>query len=107
MKVLLDECVPRPLRQMLSGHEVSTVQQTGWCGLANGDLLKKADGVFDVFITADKNLRYQQNLDGRKTAIIELPTPDWAVLQQMQSLLQSALSSIDSNHNYIEIPLPD
>lgn len=65
--------MPRPLRNYLPGHSVSTVQQQGWAGISNGDLIEKIDGVFDVFVTSDKNLRYQQNLKSRKIAIIELP----------------------------------
>jgi hypothetical protein len=76
MKILLDECVPRPLRKLLVGHETSTAQEAGFGGIENGELLRRAEGRFDLFITADKNLRYQQNLTGRKIAIIELPTPD-------------------------------
>ena len=75
MRILLDENVPHPLMRYLSGHEVATVQSRGWRGILNGELLRIADESFDVFILADKNLRYQQNMDGRQIAIIELPTP--------------------------------
>ena len=52
--------------RFLSGHELSTVQSLGWRGILNGELLRLADESFDVFILADKNLRYQQNMDGRR-----------------------------------------
>ena len=75
MRILLDENVPQHLLiRFLSGHEVSTVQSRGWRGILNGELLRIADESFDVFILADKNMRYQQNMDGRRIAIIELPT---------------------------------
>lgn len=74
MRILLDENVPHPLMRYLSGHEVATVQSRGWRGILNGELLRIADESFDVFILADKNMRYQQNMDGRRIAIIELPT---------------------------------
>jgi Domain of unknown function (DUF5615) len=77
VRILLNECVPRPLRKLLVGHEVSTAQEAGLGGIENGELLRRAEGKFDLFVTADKNLRYQQNLTGRKIAILELPTPDW------------------------------
>ncbi len=63
MRVLLDEQLPRHLARELRGHDVSTVQQEGWAGLKNGELLRRAaDAVFDVFVTADRNLEFQQNL---------------------------------------------
>lgn len=61
MKILLDECIPRLLKRLLSEFEVSTVQAMGWTGVTNGALLAMAEGEFDVFVKTDKNLRYQQN----------------------------------------------
>ena len=60
MRILLDESLPRKLGQALAGHEVRTVQQTGWSGLKNGELLRRAKGSFDVFVTGDQNLEFQQ-----------------------------------------------
>lgn len=75
MKILLDECVPLQVRCALPNHEVTTAQRMGWGGISNGDLLDQAEGEgFQVFILADKNLRYQQNLSGRRIAILELWT---------------------------------
>jgi hypothetical protein len=54
MNILLDECVPWPIHKILIGHECSTAQQRGWGGIKNGDLLKRAEGEFDLFITADR-----------------------------------------------------
>ena len=65
MKVILDECCPRPIRQFLREFEVASVEQAGFKGLSNGDLLLAAENKFEVLITADKNLRYQQNLTDR------------------------------------------
>ena len=74
-RVLLDHCVPRQFGKLLAGHSVSTAAREGWAGLENGELLSAAeDAGFEVLITSDKNLRYQQNLTQRKIAIIELPT---------------------------------
>jgi predicted nuclease of predicted toxin-antitoxin system len=61
MRVLLDESVPRRLGFLLEGHYVRTVQRCGWSGLKNGDLLRTAQAHFDVLVTADKNMQYQQN----------------------------------------------
>jgi hypothetical protein len=107
MKILLDECVPRPLRKLLPDHEVVTVQEAGWAGIENGNLLRRAEGQFDVFITADKNLRYQQKLASRKIAIIELPTPDWAILKNLGRTINEAVSALTPEKNYIEIQLPE
>src|SRR4051812_31274960 len=96
MKVLLDECCPKPLKNVLTGAEIFTVEQAGFKGLKNGDLLMAATGQFDVLITADKNLRYQQNLPGRKLAIIELPVNSWKRLKALVPAINAALSRIKS-----------
>ncbi|HSY51632.1 MAG TPA: DUF5615 family PIN-like protein [Thermoanaerobaculia bacterium] len=63
MRILIDECVPRALKHKLRGHElVLTVPEAGFAGLKNGELLRNAEGKFDIFITTDKNLQHQQNL---------------------------------------------
>ena len=74
MKVLIDECSPRALKRYLTdhGHECLTVQEAGWSGKQNGALLSLAEGAFDVLVTLDTNLRYQQNLAGRRIAILIL-----------------------------------
>jgi len=63
MKILLDECVPRPLARYLEDHQVQTVPQAGWASTVNGPLIRLAESEFDVFITVDKGIRYQQNLN--------------------------------------------
>ena len=70
MKLLLDECVTRHLMRDLAGHEVHTVEEAGFKGLENGDLLKAASGVYEVLITVDRNLPYQQNLADLNIAIL-------------------------------------
>ncbi|MBA4149736.1 MAG: DUF5615 family PIN-like protein [Verrucomicrobia bacterium] len=106
MKVLLDECVPRPIRTLLPSHEVSTVQQAGWGRISNGDLLLRAEERFEVFITSDKNLRYQQKLSSRRIGIIELLTTDWVILNRMSQALNDAINSLNPKNSYIEIQLP-
>src|SRR6266849_1991569 len=64
MRVLLDECVPRALRRELLGHEVKTVAEAGWAGVQNGELLQLAAKQFDLLLTVDRNLEYQQNFAG-------------------------------------------
>lgn len=74
MRVLIDECAPRVLKKhfMNYGHECRTVQEEGWSGKQNGELLNLAEPAFDVLVTVDTNLRYQQNLAGRRIAIVVL-----------------------------------
>lgn len=62
MNVLLDECLPRRLKRELPGHAVSTVPEMGWAGTKNGALLHLAETTFEVFVTIDQNVAYQQNL---------------------------------------------
>ena len=82
MKILLDECVPWPIHRLLVTHDCCTAQQRGWGGVKNGRLLEMAEGEFDLFITSDQNVRYQQNLSGRRIAILELPQTNFAGLKQ-------------------------
>lgn len=74
MRVLLDECAPKALKRHLvdHGHGCLTVQEAGWSGKQNGELLSLAETAFDALVTVDTNLRYQQNLEGRRIAIMVL-----------------------------------
>jgi predicted nuclease of predicted toxin-antitoxin system len=74
MRVLIDECAPRALKHLLAkhGHSCLTVQEVGWFGKQNGELLALAEIEFDVLVTIDTNLQYQQSLTGRRIAIVIL-----------------------------------
>lgn len=76
MKILLDECLPRRLKKLLEQHTVFTVPEKRWAGTKNGDLLRLAASEFDVFITVDKNLQYQQNLKEAPLPVIVLIAAD-------------------------------
>ena len=94
MKVLLDEQLPHRLRKHLGAYDVFTVDYMGWAGLKNGELLSVAEaGGFEVFLTGDKNLSYQQNLAGRRLAIVTLPAIDFDILQSNPSLIVAAIDS--------------
>ncbi len=88
MKILFDHGTPAPLRRQLPGHEIATAYEMGWAKLSNGDLLAAAEKAFAVFITTDQNLRYQQNLGGRRLAILVLPTTSWPEIQKPWSKLR-------------------
>jgi hypothetical protein len=93
MRVLLDECVPVQIRHALGGHEVATVQQMNWSGVGNGELLALADQAgFNLFIVADKNLRYQQNLTSRRLAILELWTNHRPTLEKNFSRVSDSVA---------------
>jgi hypothetical protein len=80
------------LRQ-LTGHQFKTVNQMSWSGAKNGVLIDLAEGSFDLWITADQGIRYQQNTAGRKLAILVLPTNHWATLRGHIPEIQSAMDS--------------
>jgi predicted nuclease of predicted toxin-antitoxin system len=102
VKVLLDECLPRYLKRALADHTVQTVQEAGWAGAKNGELLTLAESNFDVFLTSDQNLRYQQNLTGRTISIIELPTNTLSVVKSLVPEILRALSAIERG-SYLQI----
>ena len=72
MKLLLDECIDRRLSKEIEGHQVVTVPQAGWTGIQNGELLRLAQAQFDVFVTVDRNLSFQQHLPEFTIAVIVL-----------------------------------
>jgi hypothetical protein len=106
MRILFDQGTPAPLRHALAGHEVTTSHEAGWSALGNGELLAAAEARFDVLITTDQNLRYQQNLKGRHLAIIVLPTTSWPRIQRHSALVVAALASITPGC-FIEVSIPD
>lgn len=102
-RVLLDHCVPRPFGKMLAGHAVETAAERGWSALENGELLAAAEGAgFEVLLTADKNLRYQQNLTARRIAILELPTNRLRLVQNCLPAVETALAQIHAG-DYVQI----
>ena len=103
-RVLLDHCVPYPFRDLLVDCTVSTALEMGWAQLKNGELLDAAESAgFEVLITADKNLRYQQNLSGPRIAIIELPTNRLRLVANYAPQVNAALATITSSA-YVVVP---
>src|SRR5229473_5209672 len=94
MRILLDECVPWPMHRLITNHSCTSVQAQGWSGTRNGDLLQRAEAEFDLFITSDQNIRYQQNLTGRRIAILELSTNDLHRFGNMHSDLKETEPSL-------------
>ena len=102
MKVLLDACTPRPLRNFLPDHIVHTAQEMGWGQLKNGALLKEAESQFEALITTDQNLKYQQPATSRMLAVLVLPTNDWAVLRTKTDEIAGAVSMLKAG-DFIEL----
>jgi predicted nuclease of predicted toxin-antitoxin system len=94
VKILVDESLPRYLKQALPEHEAFTVQDMGWTGIRNSELLAKAESGFDVLLTADKNLRYQQNLRGLVLGIIVFPSNRLSIVKALIPRLKRALLNI-------------
>jgi hypothetical protein len=95
MRVLLDECVPRGLRAELPGHDVKTVAEAGWAGVENGALLQLAGAQFDVLLTVDRGLEYQQNFSGLTIAVVvvEAQSNDISVLRTFMQAVREALAN--------------
>lgn len=104
MKILLDESVPRLLKLRLPQLNISTVQEMGWAGVQNGELLRRAEEHFDVLITADRNLRYQQNLSGRKLAILVLPSNQVPLATRLVPVVETLLITIQPGA-IVDVPL--
>jgi hypothetical protein len=103
MRVLFDQGTPVPLRGFLNSHTVTTVYEKGWSTTRNGDLLQLADQeMFEVLLTTDQNLKYQQNLTKRQLAVVVLPTTSWPVIQNHTAKIAAVLASIAPG-DFIEI----
>jgi hypothetical protein len=87
------ENIPHKLRILLPDHDVTTVAYLNWIGIKNGELLKAAEEAgFDVLITSDQGIPYQQNMAGRKLAMIMLSTPNWNMVKEAASKISAALA---------------
>jgi hypothetical protein len=105
MLILFDHVTPSGIARFLPGHTVTKAKDQGWDTLANGDLLAEAERAgFDVFLTADKNMRYQQNLRGRRIALVALSTPQWPVVRLHIERIAAAVNAAAPG-TYTEVDL--
>jgi hypothetical protein len=96
VRVLLDENLPHKLRLVFERHEVFTAAYMGWEGVKNGELISRAETEgFQVFLTADRNLEYQQNLEKRRIAMVFLTAQDWEVIKPH---LDKIVAAVDEAH---------
>jgi hypothetical protein len=107
VRVLFDQGTPVPLRRFLPGHQVETAHERGWSRLQNGALLSAADAAgFDVFVTTDRNLKYQQQLVRRKLAIVVLLSTSWPRIRQVVNDVSNAVNAASAG-TYREIAIPE
>ncbi len=95
MRILLDESLPRPLSRLLVGHDVSTVAREGWASLSNGALLQQAAVTFDVVLTADQNIEFQQNLATLPLAVVVL-IAESNRLESLEPLVPALLDALNN-----------
>jgi hypothetical protein len=106
VNVLFDQGTPVPIRAFLVGHDVRTAAQERWDSLSNGELLQAAEEAgFQVLLTTDKNLRYQQNLADRRIAIIVLGKQQWPDLRPHVQLIVDAVNACTAG-SYTEVQIP-
>jgi predicted nuclease of predicted toxin-antitoxin system len=108
VRVLLDENLPHKLRHLIKGHDLQTASYKGWSGVKNGDLLRLAeeDG-FELLLTGDRNLMYQQSMTGRRIAIVTLSAQNWLAVQANISKIQAALdTSLPGSFQAVELSRP-
>ena len=106
MRVLFDQGTPAPLRLLLPDHEVSTAYERGWSTLRNGELLTAAEGQgFQVLVTTDTNLKYQQNLTPRRIAIVVLSTTSWPRIKVAAEVVNAAVNATAPG-TYAEVAIP-
>ncbi len=106
LPLLFDRNIPDPLARCLTGFAIRRTEDEGWNTLKNGDLLDSAERAgFFAMITADQNLGYQQNLDGRRLAILVLSTPKWSELRDQVPAIQAALDGLTAG-GYVELTFP-
>lgn len=102
MKIIIDECVPSIVKQDLPSRDIMTVQEMGWAGLKNGELLKLVSAKFDVFVTSDKNIRHQQKLSQFDIAFILLPGNQVPTVKAILPDLDTVLDTIQPNE-FVEL----
>ncbi len=106
MRILFDQGTPVPLRQSLTHHEVAIAYERGWSKLKNGELLDAAEQQgFEVLVTTDSQLKYQQNLKSRRITIVVLSTPSWPRIQRAVAEVVGAVDAA-SEGSYTEVEIP-
>ena len=107
MFILFDHVTPAGIARFLPGHRVTKAKDRGWDTLTNGDLLAEAERAgFEVLLTADKNIRHQQDLTGRRIAIVVLSTPQWPVVRLHLDMIAAAVNAATPG-SYADVNIPN
>jgi len=107
MFILFDHVTPAGIARFLPGHRVTKAKDRGWDTLTNGDLLAEAERAgFEVLLTSDKNIRHQQDLTGRRIAIVVLSTPQWPVVRLHLDMIAAAVNAATPG-SYAEVNIPN
>ncbi len=108
LRILLDENIPFGLKDLLAGFEVRTADEMGWAGVTNGRLLDAAEAAgFQIIVTADRNIRAQQRLAGRKIALVVISTNHWDTIRDNAGPVISACSgAAHGSYNLAQLPRP-
>jgi hypothetical protein len=107
MKILFDNGTPNPTARSLIGHEVTFARQIGWEELENGELIQRAEEAgYELLLSTDKNIRYQQNLSGRKIALIVLGNSQWPIVRRhLDRIVATVNACTPGSYTEVEIPL--
>jgi len=108
LRVLFDKNVPYGTRHFLNQHQVETLEGHGWARIANGELLKAAEAAgFEVMVTADQNIVYQQSLQGRKIALVVLGSNIWPIVRNHETAIRVQVDTAEpGSYAFIEMPPP-
>jgi predicted nuclease of predicted toxin-antitoxin system len=99
LRILFDANTPAPLAEYLYGHQVTRADQLEWQGLANGELLDAAEQAgFDILLTCDQNIRYQQNFAGKKISVVILSTNHWPSLRLVATKIAARIAFVQRGH---------
>jgi len=106
MKILFDNGTPKPIAACLAGHQVTRARQIGWHELENGELIDQAEQAgYDLLLSTDKNIRYQQNLTGRKISIVVLGNSQWPIVRlHLDTIAATVNAATPGSYAEVEIP---
>jgi len=106
MKILFDNGPPKPIARSLIGHHITYARRIGWHELENGELIQKAEEAgYEVLLSTDKNIQYQQNLTGRKIALVILSNPPWPLVRLHLDKIAAAVNACTPG-SFTEVDIP-
>jgi hypothetical protein len=106
MRILFDNGAPNPVARSLAGHEVTFARRVGWHELANGELIQRAEEAgYEILLSTDKNIRYQQNLTSRKIALVVLSQQQWPIVRlHLERIVTAVNAATPGSYTEVEIP---